>query len=94
MVERTSGRKVISPENKQQAIRELVNGATLASVSNKYGVSVAALSTWKRGANSAPVPDTQPSEPSTQDADELTFLKLENQYLKAKVARLEAGTQA
>jgi transposase-like protein len=60
MVEKASGRKVISPETKQQAMRELASGATLASVSNKYGISVATLSTWKRGANSAPISENQP----------------------------------
>jgi transposase-like protein len=75
-------------------MRELANEATLASVSNKYGISVATLSTWKRGANYAPSMESQSPELSTPVDAELNFLKLENQYLKAKVARLEAGTPA
>jgi transposase-like protein len=73
------------PEDKRKAL-EMLATETLKTVSKRLGISVATLSTWKA---------TQPyrvelSQPvAVADSDAMELLKIENEFLKRKLAILE-----
>jgi transposase-like protein len=80
-VKNRAGRKINSPETRAQALDDLDRGETLKAVSEKYGVSIPTLSSWKRS--------RRPSAKGSS-GDDIELLKPENEYLKKKVAYYES----
>lgn len=82
------GRKAISTEVKAKAIERVKAGERRVDVAKTLGVSLPTINNWMAQSKA---PKISRSGKLGRSASELELLKLENEYLKKKIAVLEGA---
>jgi transposase len=80
----TKKKRSIDPATKAAALQALAGGKTLKEVQAEFKVSVPTLIAWKKGTKTG-----AKKSGSKSGSNDLALLKLENEYLKKRLAFFE-----